>query len=220
MPWEDGRGGKRRKDRNICQPQYECNKKPVPDCVVYGRWESKRKAPVEDAIALYGRKNERSLKKVQYPIKKGEVILHGFTLIQGGADVSDIDGSYPVEVSIDFEVVTDLTFFRMGIFILSYYEDIITRSLLADWDPQFENIKKGRYTLHGVIPSSFLAAGDFVFQVHVSRYGIIDYRFGNETSQLITVHAPKDFNTVHPSEGAFGKILLNAHWSVRTKDID
>ena len=71
-------------------------------------------------------------------------------------------------------------------------------SLLADWDPQFENIKKGRYTLHGVIPSSFLAAGDFVFQVHVGRYGIIDYRFGNETSQLITVHAPKDFNTVHP----------------------
>ena len=39
-------------------------------------------------------------------------------------------------------------------------------------------------------------------------------------ASLITVHAPKDFNTVHPSEGAFGKILLNAHWSVRTKDID
>jgi len=177
----------------------------------------KEKLPVEDAIALYGKKNEDNLKKVQYPIKKGEVILYGFSLIQGGVEVSEIDGNYPVEVVIDFEVITDLTLFRIGIFIQSFYGDLISRSLLADWNPQFENIPKGKYSLYGVIPASFLTASDFILQVHVSRYGITDYRFDNETSELIKVHAPKEFNVSHPSEGPFGKILLNAHWLLSPK---
>ena len=105
----------------------------------------------------------------------------------------------------------------MGIFIQSFYGDLISRSLLADWNPDFENIQKGKYSVYGVIPPNFLAAGDFILQVHVSRYGITDYRFDLETSQLIKVYAPTEFNTVHPSEGPFGKILLNAQWSLSTK---
>jgi lipopolysaccharide transport system ATP-binding protein len=176
------------------------------------------KLPVDEAIAQYGRKNDGGMKNIHYPIQKGEVILHGFLLSQGGVEVSEIDSSYPIEVTIDFEVTTHLTLFRIGIFIQSFYGDTISRSLMADWNPQSENMHKGKYSVKGIIPPNFLASGNFIIQVHVSRFGITDYRFDNEISQIITVHAPKEFNTAHPSEGPFGKILLNAHWVLHQND--
>jgi len=145
-----------------------------------------------------------------FPVVREDVIIHDFLITQEGKIRSEYIGSDTIDVEVKFETLKDLSVFRIGFFIKDKNGLLITRKLLADWDAQYENMKKGVYSLKTQIPAKFLTTNNYVVEVHCSRYGITDYEVDAATSTLISVLAPTEFNPAHIGESTFGNILWNA----------
>lgn len=159
-------------------------------------------------------KQELHTQHMHFPFSRDEVIIHSFDIMQKNNYLSEYDRGLTTEIKIKFELKKDLTLFRIGIFLKSSIGELIARSLLADWNEKYENMKRGIYIMEGTIPENFLAHGNYTIQIHSSRYGIKDYGFDEIMSYNITVTAPEKFNRAHIGEKTFGIALLNAGWKI------
>lgn len=146
---------------------------------------------------------------ITFPIIRKDIIIHDFTIKQNQEFVSEYSGDYSIELEMKFEVKENLNLFRIGFYIKDQYDQLISRKFLADWDSKYENIRQGIYKMKAQIPPRFLTSGNYQIEVHSSRYGIIDYMFGKETSNPIKVLAPSHFNLAHINESSLGYILWN-----------
>ena len=151
---------------------------------------------------------------VSFPVQKDEVTIHDFQISQNGFFSIEYDGGEPIDVKIDFELDRDLTLFRIGIFLKTVLGDIVFRSLLADWNEKMELITKGKYSCLGKIPKNFITAGNYVLELHSSRYGIKDYNFGDLLNFQLLIKSPIDFNPSHIGERSFGVVIVDAKWSL------
>jgi lipopolysaccharide transport system ATP-binding protein len=64
----------------------------------------------------------------------------------------------------------------------------------------------------GQIPANLIAAGNYVIELHSSRFGIKDYGFGDIITQQLIVKFPFTYNTAHIDERTFGSVIINPSW--------
>lgn len=151
---------------------------------------------------------------VSYPIVTDQIVIHQFLIKQEGRFLAEFNAGKAIEVFIDFELKENLSDFRIGFFIKNSSGDLLTRSLLADWNEKHTFLKKGRYTLKGIVPAYLLVAGSYILQVHTSRYGIRDYGTCDLSSTPIIVLPPNDYNTNYMGENIFGNIMIKQNWEL------
>lgn len=151
---------------------------------------------------------------VVFPITNEAVTLHGFSILQNGGTLSDYDSGSEIEVKIFFELDQKLTDFRVGFIVKTPVGEMLVRCLLADWDSSASVLDAGKYTISYRIPRNYLASGSFIFEPHLSRFGIIDYKFEEKISYLININEPSAFNPSHRGERAFGSLLFSEAWRV------
>jgi len=171
------------------------------------------KLSAREAVNTYSQQIEFR-DSAMFPIIRDQVIIHNFLLKQDGEPRSEYEGSLPIDVIIEFELLETLTKFRIGFFIKNLYGELLNRSLLADWDKEFSTVKKGRYVLKGVIPAHFLVAGYYTIQVHSSRYGITDYETDEPSSINISILPPMNYNQAYIGENIFGAVLIKQNWEL------
>jgi lipopolysaccharide transport system ATP-binding protein len=165
-----------------------------------------------EAVSNYMLDNEQN--SIDLPILRDLITLHDFRIEQGIHNVNEYEGDKPIRVVIDFEITADLQNFRIGLFINNNLGELLNRSLLADWDSQYANLKKGRYRIKGQIPANFLVAGNYIFQVHSSIFGIRDFGLSEPSSVPVTILSSLDYNTAHLGEMSFGSVLIKQNWQV------
>jgi lipopolysaccharide transport system ATP-binding protein len=171
------------------------------------------KQSVEEVINQYSLQYQPS-NKIRFPVIKDEIVIHDFKVSQNGFSVDEYEGSHPIDIEIKFELIKSLTVFRIGIFLKTFIGDILFRSLIADWNDEVETLNKGKYICRGKIPENFLVAGDYILELHSSRFGIKDYDFGNIINKKIVIKSPVNFNPCHIGERSFGVTLVNCQWSL------
>lgn len=185
-----------------------CNK-----AIVLDRGQASEKLPVNEAIALYLENNQKIYTK-EFPALSKDVEILDVVLTQHGARVDSFDGDETVDVQISFKTLKAIENFRIGFFIKTNFGESLLRALAADWIPEYSSIEAGHHVLKGSIPANFLTAGNFIFELHVSQFGVCDY-FADKVSFPINIRASSKYNRQHPSEEAFGSIHLNPAWSMR-----
>jgi lipopolysaccharide transport system ATP-binding protein len=168
---------------------------------------------VKDSISRYSLQTTDN-HSVCFPVQKDEVTIHDFQISQNGFSSLEYDGGESIDVKIDFELDRDLTLFRIGIFLKTILGDIVFRSLLADWNERMEFVAKGKYSCLGKIPRNFITAGNYVLELHSSRYGVKDYNFGDFINFQLVIKSPIDFNPSHIGERSFGVVLVDCQWSL------
>jgi ABC-type polysaccharide/polyol phosphate transport system ATPase subunit len=155
------------------------------------------------------------IQSIKFPIQRDEVTIHEFSVTQEAENVSEYDASKPIDIKICFEIDEDLTLFRMGIFLRSITGECIFRSLIADWNPEFENLVKGKYICEGQIPARLVVAGTFVVELHSSRFCIKNYAMEEVLRLSIVTKFPSDYNIIYPDEQVFGSVFINSNWSLK-----
>ena len=151
---------------------------------------------------------------IDFPVRRDEVTIHEFSVTQEDTNLSIYDSRKPIDIKICFEIEEDLTLFRMGIFLRSPIGECIFRSLIADWKADFESLKKGKYICIGQIPANLIAAGNYIIELHSSRFGVKDYGFGYLIRTKLTVKFPDIYNTTHINERTFGSVIINSNWTL------
>ena len=153
---------------------------------------------------------------IEFPISRDEVTIHDFSITQDGKNVSEYDGGKPIDIEICFEIEEDLTLFRMGIFLRTMTGECVFRSLIADWNPKFENLGKGKYICTGKVPANLITAGSYIIELHSSRFGIKDYGFDDLIKIPIIFDFPSTYNIAHTEERPFGSIIINSKWGLKS----
>ena len=170
---------------------------------------------VDDAVNAYTAANQSA--EVNFPVETDDVIVHDFRVTQERSAVTEYDAGLPIDVDIDFEVTRDLTVFRLGIYFKSVSGDVLFRSLMADWNPDLENIQKGRYRAGMSISAYTLAPGSYIVNVHSSRFGLRDYLYYFYIDAPISVRAPADYNQAHMGEPFVGSMMAGSRWRLQAE---
>jgi len=155
--------------------------------------------------------------KDMFPLKAEDLFIKGFDIYQNDIQTDYIDGSEPFMIRIRFDVLKDLNFFRIGIYLRGQLGDTILRSFITDWNPELENITCGSYEACLEIPAKLLAPGSYNVNLHASRYGIVDYLDRYNIERHISVSPPIDFNVAHKGEVFNSTILMKNEWRVAGK---
>lgn len=180
--------------------------------IILNAGSSSDKMPVDAAVECY-LKQTLGVESVALPIVTDEVDLLSVSLCQDGIPAEAFTASQPVEVRIEFRVKTQLYAFRMGFYIKTGLGDTITRALMADWDPEQAFVVPGEYLLRATIPAHFLVAGEFLLEVHCSRFGIRDY-FADLAVFPFRISPSTSYNRQHIQEQPFGMVYLNPDWQL------
>ena len=148
------------------------------------------------------------------PLTAQDVIISSFQISQKNVETDHIDGSGPFSIRIAFELLRDLDLFRMGIYLRGVLGDVILRSFVADWNPEAESLERGRYEARLDLPGKLLSPGNYVVQLHASRYGLVDYLGKFNIEKSMTVLPPLDFNLAHMGESFESTILMGNRWEI------
>lgn len=168
------------------------------------------KMPVDDAIATYLSRSGGA-GNPKFPVDAGEVICLGVRLTQDGLEHEEFLGDRPIDILIRFHANAALNDFRIGFYLKTTLGDIIARALAADWKPENASIVAGQYELRARIPPNFLVAGNFLFELHCSRFGVVDY-FGDSITIPLRIRQSAGYNVQHPGEEPFGMVHLDPNW--------
>lgn len=177
--------------------------------IVLDGGQASEKQPVDQAIVSYLR-NSAPTESAALPIITDEVDLLAVEISQNGLPSSDYDGDKPVSVTIAFRVRCPLSVFRIGFYLKTSTGEMFARALLADWNSSAEEVSVGEYVLNATIPANFLVAGNYILEVHCSRFGIRDY-FADTASFPFRIVESR-FNQQHANEQSFGYVHLNPDW--------
>lgn len=178
--------------------------------IMLDRGHASEKLPVNEAIALYIESNKKIYTK-DFPILSKDIEIIDVSLSQHGARSDSFDGDEPIGVEITFRTLKKIENFRIGFFIKTNFGENLLRALAADWVPEYSSIEEGNHILKGKIPSNLLTAGNFIFELHSSQFGVCDY-FSDRVSFPINIRPSFNYNRQHPSEESFGSVHLNPQW--------
>ncbi len=169
---------------------------------------------VSDAFLNYSVQDKES-NRVRFPVEVDELIIYSVDIGQDDVwSLSELDGSKQIKISIEFEVLSDLNLFRLGFFVKGNTGELLLRSLLADWNEDYEDIKAGKYCVTGIIDRAFFIEGSYLFELHASRYGIKDYGVNKRISIPIKILSPAEYNTAHIGEPHVGVVLAHDEWTI------
>ena len=166
-----------------------------------------------DAINTY-LKDLLQTKTIKFPVIRNELIVHDYSIQQNGNILMEYFSEYPIDVVIDFELKSDVKNFRIGFYIKNSFDEIICRSLFADWNEDFTVVKAGRYKITTSIMEQTLAAGNYYFQIHSSIFAIRDYHISDECVYKINIIGSSLYNRPYVNEIPVGVMLLNTGWKI------
>ncbi len=149
-----------------------------------------------------------------FPLTLKDIVIHGFHVNQKNFQTIHLDCDAPFEIKIDFETLSDLTLFRIGVYVKNALGDVLIRSFHTDWRPELETIKKGRYKAVLQFPEKLLTPGSYFIALSASRYGVINYLAKQTIEKAITVGPSAYFNQAHPTENTEAKILIKNQWTL------
>ena len=85
----------------------------------YGIYLNKGKATqkikIDDALSMYS-SDTSDITITKYPIDKGDIIIHDFTIKQFNKFSLQLDGDHPITIDINFTIKKPLKLFRIGFF--------------------------------------------------------------------------------------------------------
>lgn len=149
-----------------------------------------------------------------FPLHIEDFTLHGFEVIQKGSRTAHLDCDSSFEIEIDFETHADLSQFRTGVYVKSTLGDTLFRTFVADWHPELEKIKKGRYKALLSFPDRLLMPGSYFIELHASKFGVRNYLDKIRIEKTITVGPSTYFNQAHPTEKIGASLLMKNEWSL------
>ncbi len=172
------------------------------------------KLPITEAISSYV-SDSSSNDNAYLPITRDYLTIEAFSITQFGVQTAECNGDEPIVIHINFSLAKQIDKFRIGFYIKSMFGDIVTRSLLADWDSTRERLDPGHYQTTATVPANTLTGGSYIIELHASRYGIIDYGIGDVLQQPLSINMPRAFNPAYPGEQSFGYLLLKPDWDIQ-----
>ncbi|MDO8591186.1 MAG: Wzt carbohydrate-binding domain-containing protein, partial [bacterium] len=146
------------------------------------------------------------------PLHIDNVTLKSFNITQKNVKTEHLDCDSPFEIEIGFETHSDLTQFRIGIYVRDSMGAILFRSLTSDWHPELETIKKGQYKAKLQFPEKLLRPGNYFLALHMSRYGIVNYMAKQNIEKTITIGTSAYYNQAHPTERPDSTLLIKDEW--------
>jgi len=168
---------------------------------------------IEETISGYAADCESSC--LDLPFRNDDLIVRQFEISQTSMKTNHIDGSLPFRITTEFELLRDMTLFRLGVYVKTPLGDTVTRSLLADWNPERETLRAGSYEAVLEFPANLLFPGLYSVILHSSRYGLVDYLPRADIRHDITVVAPSSYNEAHPGENNYHcSFLVRDPWGV------
>jgi lipopolysaccharide transport system ATP-binding protein len=180
--------------------------------VIINKGTMGEKTSANDAISQYISSGDTQ-SDVKFPIHKDDVTLHAFNILQEGKNLGEYNSGSQIEVKMIFELHNRITNFRVGCIIKNAGGEILTRCLLADWDESMSTLDIGKYEISLTIPPNFFTNNYFIFEPHISQYGVLDYKLEEKVSYHLKIIQPFDFNPSYRDERAFGSILLTNNWT-------
>ena len=181
--------------------------------LVVDKGTSPGKTDVQTAILRYSQQIAGQVQETA--VISGDLTLHAFDVLQGGRPLTEYDAGQPIDLRLKFTLARDRRDFRIGVFLKTPMEEVISRSLVADWNPDRVDVPRGTYVLEGRIPADFLASGCYVLAPHASVFDVVDYGLEDLLRREIQVRAPARYNRAYPREVArrlTGAVLFDAGW--------
>lgn len=172
-----------------------------------------KQGDISDIVNLYKLSGEE--RAFEFPIMLDHLILHSFELTQNSSISDYMDGSMEFQAEIDFELTQDVSNFRIGIYVKSMSGETILRSFLADWNHELEKLKKGRRKIFLNFPASFLAKGHYLFELHASEFGRINYLGNAPIYKQVFIDNPANYNLAHLGETFDAYIINSNRWIMR-----
>ncbi len=168
----------------------------------------------EEAIGNYAATNVTSQNN-NFPIHMEGFTINAFNVSQQNQQLEEYSGDYDLDYEIEFTAKQHLENFRIGVFLKDELGDLISRSLLTDWNKEAHSFNQGKYKISGSIPSKMLTAGNFFLQIHTSTYGLKDYGTEEATSTLFKTNNPKEYNSLYTGEPRFGVVINPTVWGIK-----
>lgn len=188
--------------------------KLCPKTILLDRGQIVMAGETKKVIACYlERENQKSSDlNARLPITIKDVTINHFKISQKGVFTNHINCDEPFKIDIGFKTHENLTQLRAGIYIKNSLGDILFRSCISDWQPDLEKIEKGEYEARLEFPGKLLRQGSYFINMHLSRYGILNYMREQNLEKTITVGSSAFYNQAHPTEKPEGQLLLDKKW--------
>ncbi|MGO4408026.1 polysaccharide ABC transporter ATP-binding protein [Bosea sp. RAF48] len=171
------------------------------------------KQAVESAVRKY-LNSTITRRTASLPIITDDIILVDMNVRQDTRNLMDFVGEEQIAVSIEVEILTPIDDLRLGFYVKTIDGHVIARALFDDWDAEKSRFPIGHFVLEGVIPANLLVHGEYIFEVHASRFGICDY-FGEAGQLSFRVAEAKDYNVQHKGEQPFGYVHIDPQWQMQ-----
>ena len=142
------------------------------------------------------------------------ITVEGLDVTQKGADTMLIDGAYPFDITIRFQLPERTEQLRMGVFVNNALGDELVRTFFSDWDVGQEDLGPGPYTAKLEFPGKLLVPGNYTITMGARKQGGFDLLAGHRIERGINVSAPVDFNSGGVIDPLQSQIILDRRWEI------
>jgi lipopolysaccharide transport system ATP-binding protein len=168
---------------------------------------------VDEVIEEYARSME--VHDEIFPIRTPEIIINGLKICQKDTETNLIDGTFPFEITIDFEIPNPIDQLRMGVSLKNSLGDEVLRSYFSDWNVKLERFNVGKYKAHLTFPDKLLNAGNYSINVEAKKMGNVSLLSGFVVERLVNISSPVDFVGGASSDSVQSPIILNRIWDIQ-----
>jgi lipopolysaccharide transport system ATP-binding protein len=149
--------------------------------------------------------DQKQLKNLPFVVNEN-LIVNLFEIKQRGSEV---------DVLIEFNLLSDMKDFRIGVKVIKSDGTGIIRTLLTDLNNDYKNLNKGKYKITSTLNLEGLAEGIYKVALHHSIYGIKDWFLEDSLYKDVEIIRPNFFNSAYPAERTLAEILTFNNWEIQ-----
>ncbi len=171
-----------------------------------------KSGPADEVISEYARSLE--VQEGLFPVHARGIIVEALEVRQKGVDTMLIDGTYPFDVIVRFNLPERTEKLRMGVFVNNSMGDELARTFFSDWNLGYEDLGPGTYTAKLEFPGKLLVPGNYTITMGANKQGSFDMLVGHRIERGINVSAPIDFNSGGIIDPLQAQILIDRKWEI------
>lgn len=154
---------------------------------------------------------------IDFPVTDGPVTIDDFSIRQLSKEARALRGEEPFTVSLGFATEEPLRLARVGVAITNAMQTQITETYIQDWEPKWETLLPGRYSVTLTVPARILMPGDYEVRVLMSIPKTRRFFEKAPVKRPFTVHSARDYNELSSKSGSRGFFLIPHGWDVKTE---
>jgi len=176
-----------------------------------------------DAVVQAYMQNGIENKHVQFAIRgpAGDDLVKyiAVEMMQQGKSVEDaVDISLPLVISLDYEIKSKVSGFRIHVDLCDVYGDIIARFFNTANDAEIQTLEKGIYKATLTMPAMTLGPTQYVIRLYSSVFNERSCVANSEIAALVKTTFSKHWCGPYISDTFRGKVLLSFPWeNIRVK---